>query len=76
MKRQKTYPKLKDLSERQRGHLAWRLDHHTYCGMITASHIARLNHIDLNNRPVNEVLEEFDMTPHQAKIHANKIVNF
>lgn len=69
----KVYPLVSQLNEPQRGHLAWRLDHKTCCGYITACHIARGQHED---KPINEVFESFDMKPHQAKIHARKVINF
>lgn len=69
----KLYKRLSELTDHQKGHLAWRLDNRTYCGYITAGHIARGNHGD---KRVDEIFREFDMTPHQAKIHANKVQNF
>ena len=68
------YPKISELSQIQRGHLAWRLDHKTCCGYITACHIARGDHKE--DYVLNKVFEMFDMKPHQAKIHARKVINF
>lgn len=67
------YAKISELNEDQKGHLAWRLDHKTYCGLITASHIARGDHGDLN---LVEIFQGFDMKPHQAKIHARKVMKY
>ena len=67
---------LNDLSELQRQHLAWRLDHKTYCGLITASAIARLQHKDCNDIPIYKLFMEFDMTEKAAKIHACKVINY
>ncbi len=68
------YKKISELTDRQKGHLAWRLDNNkTYVGMLTAARIARGEYGDL---PVNKVFEKADMKPHQAKIHARKVENF
>lgn len=69
------YPRVKDLCENKRMHLAWRLDHKTYCGMITASRICRLetNHKDMY---LPDLFKLFDMTDHSAKIHSTKVCNF
>ena len=72
----KTYPKLKDLDEVRRMHLAWRLDHDTWCGYGTAGAVCRLQHKDLNDLPLNEVLEKFDCSPHKAKILAHKVITY
>lgn len=68
-----TYKKISELTDTQKSHLAWRLERHTYIGMITACAIARGEHGDL---PVNEVFAKADMTPHQSKIHARKVMRF
>mgnify|MGYP001578594316 CR=1 FL=1 len=68
------YPKISELTQIQRNHLAWRLDHKTCCGYLTACHIARGDHKE--DYELNKVFEMFDMTPHQAKIHATKVINF
>lgn len=69
----KTYPNISQLNQAQKSHLAWRLDHKTYVGLLTASRIARG---ELGDDPLNKVFEKADMTPHQAKIHARKVLNF
>ncbi len=69
----KKYVKISELNDEQKEHLAWRLDHRTYVGMFSASAIARGNHGDMN---LVEVFEKADMTNHQAKIHATKVMNF
>lgn len=76
MKKKKVYPKLEDLNEVQRKHLAFRLDHYTFCGMLTACRIARLESSEMNNLRINQLFERFDMTPQQAKIHAKKVERF
>lgn len=68
------YPRISELNDIQRSHLAWRLDQKTCCGLITACHIARGDHEE--DYLLNKVFEMFDMTPHQAKIHANKVMKF
>jgi hypothetical protein len=40
--------KLSELTETQKEHLAWRLDHKTVCGLLTASRIARGEFGDLD----------------------------
>lgn len=67
------YPKLSEIKLIQREHLAWRIDHKTAIGYITAIKIARLQ---LGDNPINEVFERCGMSPHQAKIHARKVINF
>lgn len=68
-----TYPLVSQLTKRQQGHLAWRLDRHTYCGYFSAIRVATCQFKDI---PLNEIFEFFGMTTHQAKIHARKVVNF
>lgn len=63
-----------NLTDAQRQHLAWRLDHKTACGYLTAGRIAR-----------GEILREYTLidifiwagkSVHSAKIHARKVLNF
>ena len=65
--------KISELTELQKSHLAWRLDHKTYCGYLTACRIAsgKLGDMDLV-----DVFMKMDKTPHSAKIHARKVINF
>lgn len=72
----KTYPKLKELTYDQRCHLAYRLDKYTWCGLLSASRLCRLEVDSYNEMPVNVVLESFDMSKHKAKIHSTKVMNF
>lgn len=65
--------KISDLTEAQKGHLAWRLDHKTYVGYLTALRIVRG---ELGDDLVTRVFEKADMTTHQAKLHARKVVEF
>jgi len=69
----KTYPKISELPDYQKRHLAWRLDHKTYVGYLTAGRIANG---EFGDQPINEVFEKAGMTPHQAKIHARKVETF
>lgn len=66
--------KVSDLNDTQRSHLAWRLDHKTVCGYITAGRIARGE--ILQDRTLVEIFEWAGKTPHAAKIHARKVLNF
>ena len=67
--------KVSELDNIQRGHLAWRLDHKTVCGYITATHIARGTG-EYGNATLFEIFKLFDCTDHSAKIHSKKVVNF
>lgn len=65
--------KLSELTNEQKGHLVWRLDHNTYCGLITAGRIAKGEFGDLD---LIEVFKMFDKSDHSAKILARKVINF
>lgn len=69
----KTTLRLSDLSETQKQHLAWRLDRNTGYGLGSIGRVARGEAGDFM---LTEIFEKFDMTPHQAKIHARKVTNF
>ena len=63
------------LSEHQAGHLAWRLDHKTAMGMLTAIRIARGD----NGWTEKTLLDAFTLggcTLHSAKCHSRKVVEF
>jgi hypothetical protein len=68
--------KLKELSETQRSHLAFRLDRDTCCGYLTACKIARLEYDDMNEWEVWQVFAWAEKTDHSAKILAKKVINF
>lgn len=65
--------KISQLSEDQKGHLAWRLDSKTYCGYLTACRIARGEFGDLS---LLEVFKRMDKSEHAAKIHARKVLDY
>lgn len=66
--------KTSELTETQRGHMAWRLDHKTPCGLLTALRVARMEHGDPD---VAEVFEKYgDRSPRSAKIQATKCARF
>lgn len=69
----KKYPLLSELNDDQKGHLAWILDHKTHYGMLTAMHCARG---DWGDMLVTKALEDADMTPHQAKVYATRVLNY
>lgn len=73
MSKQNKYPKISELSDDQRSHLAWRLDNKTFVGMVTAAKIARGEHGDDN---IVDVFIKADMSERSAKIHARKVMNF
>ena len=65
--------KIFELTQEQKGHLAWRLDHKTWIGLITAGRICRGEFGDLE---LVEVFKLADKTEHSAKIHARKVMNY
>jgi hypothetical protein len=67
--------KIFELDERQKSHLAWRLDHKTYCGYITAGHIARGNG-EYGRSTLFDIFKSFECSDHSAKIHSKKVINF
>lgn len=69
-----TERKVSDLSIRQRQHLAWRLDHKTACGYITAGQIARME--IFTEKTLVEIFEWAGKSPRASRIHARKVVNF
>lgn len=73
MATEKKYATISQLNDAQKGHLIWRLDHKTWCGLITAGHIARGDHGDLS---LVEIFKSMDLSDRQAKIHATKVMNF
>lgn len=69
-----TYKTLSQLTKEQRNHLAWRLDHKTSCGLVTACIVARGEHGDLN---IVDIFETYGcITRHAAKLHATKVQSF
>ncbi len=67
--------KISELTELQKGHLAWRLHHKTNLTLVAAGKIAHEglhDHMELTY--VFERLGE--RTSHSAKIHASKVINF
>lgn len=66
--------KVSDLNDVQRSHLAWRLDHKTACGYLTACRIARGELFQ--DRDLVAIFEWAGRSPHSAKIHARKVLNF
>lgn len=66
--------KISELSELQRGHLAWRLDHKTACGYITAGRVAKG---ELGDMELVEVFVTYgSRSLRSAKINARKVINF
>lgn len=65
---------LSQLNEDQRGHLAYRLDHNTCCGLITASCVARGDHGDMD---IVEIFQKYgDRSRRSALALAKKVENF
>lgn len=66
--------KISDLNDDQKSHLAWRLDHNTACGLITASAVARGDHGDLD---VKEVFIKYgNVSARSASILTKKVLSF
>lgn len=65
--------KISELNEDQKCHLAWRLDHKTACGLLTACRIARG---ELGDMDLVEVFKWTGKTDRSAKIHARKVIDF
>ena len=73
----KQYPKISELSETLRAHMAWRLDHNTACGYLTACGICSLRYEAWKNMPINQIFEKAgDVSPHKAKILSTKVLKF
>lgn len=81
MKKQASYEiKVGQLTDLQKAHLAWRLDHKTYCGMISAIRIAKGKYL-FNLKPsanctLFEIFKAMELTDHAAKIHARKVIDY
>lgn len=67
--------KIHELNTPQRGHLMWRLDAKTYCGLITAGHISK-GEGEYGRSTLYDIFKSFDKSDHSAKIHSHKVVNF
>ena len=66
--------KLSELTELKKQHLAWRLDHNTSCGYLTAISIAKG---ELGDLDLIEIFKKFGgRSDHSAKILARKVMNF
>ncbi len=65
--------RISDLDYIQRSHFAWRLDHKTAMGLLTACAYARGEHGDLE---IAEVFKIAGKSEHSAKIHAAKVLSY
>lgn len=65
--------KISELSELQKSHLAWRIDHKTAIGFVTAIKIANGKFGDAD---LITIFKKCGKTDHSAKIHARKVINF
>jgi len=66
-------PRISELTDEQRGHLAWRLDHKTYVGYLTACRIARG---EFGDDDIISVFQCAGKSRRSAQIHARKVLNF
>ena len=65
---------LSQLTDDQKGHLAYRLDHNTCCGFGTASRVARGDHGDME---VVEIFQKYgDRSKRSAQALAKKVEKF
>jgi len=68
------YKTISQLTGDQKAHLAWRLDHKTPCGYLTACRVSRGEN---GNLRLDEVFKAYgNCTPHAAKIHATKVEKY
>ena len=65
--------KVSDLNNYQKQHLAWRLDHKTATGLITASAIARGDH---GNKSVMDIFKESGCSNRSAAQHVYWVKNY
>lgn len=71
-----TFPVISELNEGQKGHMAFLLDTHTYCGYFTAGRIMRYEIEEYNNMPINKIFESFDITSNKATRLSKKVLKF
>lgn len=64
---------ISELTENQKSHLAWRIDHVTGHGYITACAIARG---DFGDMLVSDVFRKAGKSDRSAKIHAHKVCTY
>ena len=69
----KIYCKLSELTNDQQMHMAWRADRYTGSGLLT---IGRLIRGEFGDVSVKDAFMQLDMTEHQAKWHARKVINY
>lgn len=65
--------RISDLTDIKKQHLAWRLDHKTYVGYLTACRIARG---EFGDDLLVTVFEKAGKSTRSAKIHARKVAEF
>lgn len=65
--------KISELTDDQKSHLAYRLEHNTYCGAITSCRIAKGEFGDME---LEEAFRKADKSPRSAKILAKKVMEF
>lgn len=69
----KKYKKISELTDLQKSHLAWRIDHKTATGMLTAGRIARG---ELGDMDLVEAFKFTGQSERSSKIHATKVENY
>jgi hypothetical protein len=69
-----TTRRLSELTDDQRGHLAWRLDRYTVCGLLTAQEVAWGQRGDFD---LVDALMTYGSTPREiAEYHARRVLAF
>ena len=65
--------KISELNEKQKSHLAWRLDAKTFVGYLTAIRIAKGQ---FGDDDLITVFKKAGKNERSAKIHATKVIKF
>ncbi len=67
------YKKISELSHDQKCHLAWRIDHKTAIGILTACRIARGQMGDMTTK---EVFDKCEIPEHKAAFNARRVEKY
>lgn len=67
--------KVNNLNEDQRGHLAYRLDHNTACGFLTAARVAK-GEGDFGEMDLVDVFVWAGSSRRSGQVLAKKVINF
>jgi hypothetical protein len=67
------FPKISELDDLQKAHMAFLLDSETYCGYLTATQICRGELEEYNNITIDKIFESFDLKPKKANDLARNV---